>query len=666
MSPGKRDLLVLLREKWPILLAALVCTPLLVFAVTGVISILNEKLEEARVSTIERAFNSKLEIALQKTETAVAEGTIDAYIASNDSENTSSLLNELARKYDLTTMVAVNEAGVAVARVPSPRTGDYVSKTIPWGQSAAEGRKVVMVGEGRNFPLIINSAVPLTKDSRVVGALYGGYILDDEYARTFKQDHLKPDEEIAWYSINTGLYGTSFASETERGLLKIYFNTGSDWIQSGHSELGGTRLRVDGKTFHIGNILLKNPEGRVGGMLVFLPVTPTAAYVVAGGIIGILFLVWTVYRMFLPRERLGTYHRILFTVVLLSVLVSIISSEYYARHYEYRLSEPPYTIYNSTIGLVPDSDLFSIEKEQRIAIQITTGGEAINAAEATILFDPALVNVEDILMVNSFCDQGFILEKHIDNAAGSARIACGKPNGFIGERAILADLIVQPLRTGKLTLQFGDETRVFAHDGLGTDVLRSAVNGTYQIIGSENAEQRTPLLFSRTHPNSARWYNKKNIRIDWSAADEDRGLIYVFNQIPRDHSDQHEAPRGGIDLAVENDGVYYFHLFYPGFERSHFHKMIRIDTTPPALPIIRSSATNVKAGEVVRFDFESQEDDLSGIQKNFYVQFDGGLWLPTLPQMYVPFLEAGEHTVVLRVFDNAENFADSSATIMVK
>ena len=55
-----------------------------------------------------------------------------------------------------------------------------------------------------------------------------------------------------------------------------------------------------------------------------------------------------------------------------------------------------------------------------------TDGEAINAVQTVIRYDPAAVRIEDILTAESFCHRDLFLERSIDNSAGEAVIACGR------------------------------------------------------------------------------------------------------------------------------------------------------------------------------------------------------------------------------------------------
>ena len=77
------------------------------------------------------------------------------------------------------------------------------------------------------------------------------------------------------------------------------------------------------------------------------------------------------------------------------------------------------------------------------------------------------------------------------------------------------------------------------------------------------------------------------------------------------------------------------------------------------------SAERVVAGDVVRFSFLA-EDSGSGIQRNYYVDLGNHLFLPIGPQLFIPFLEAGEQKVVLRVYDDAGNYSEALKTIEVE
>lgn len=649
----------------------LLCIPLLIFITNTAVTYVNKEIKVQRLSSIESSFKQEANVVLDKIKKAASEGEINKYIADNDRVNTSAILAELTKKYSLFGMTAVNGAGVAVARVPQSRTGDYVAQTTSWGRRAANGEPVVTIAVGRIFPLAVVAGVPIYENDKVTGALHGGYILDDAYAVNFKHKNLKDGEQIIFYSKTTGAYGDSFENEEIKPLLKTYFNNGTLWVQNGRSELGVIQFRLNGKVFNIGNIVLHDIDGNfIGGMLIFFPTSSYPSYV-PSGIIGIILLLLIISHVLRKHKKNRLYQIAFPTISLLIILFTFIFYNSFIQKNIHSIKKLPYTIYNSTMALDPESDLFDKTSEHKLTIKITTGGESINAAQVTLIYDPKLIKVEDILMTNSFCDPGFILEKNIDNTKGEVTIACGKPNGFVGDTAILAELLIQPLKEGELTMKFGDDNQVLANDGLGTNVLRTVTNGAYQItdIKTQKSGPQQVLLFSDTHPNQARWYNQNNIHISWPQSAGYDDFIYVFDQNPDTVPDGTTHTTDTETSTVANsDGVYYFHLA-PRKQNSvgqTSHLKIMVDTTPPTLPTIRVSEKKVRAGDVVRFEFSGSGDNLSGLQKNFYVRFgDDGVLFPVLPQLNVPFLEAGTYKIIFRVFDNAGNYSDSSEEISV-
>jgi hypothetical protein len=143
---------------------------------------------------------------------------------------------------------------------------------------------------------------------------------------------------------------------------------------------------------------------------------------------------------------------------------------------------------------------------------------------------------------------------------------------------------------------------------------------------------------------------------------------YALNDIPDFiPGEENITSENSLSFDVDKDGVYYFHLLpeKDGDTGTIVHYKIMIDSTPPLPPVIQTSHKNIEAGEMVRFDFTG-EDELSGIQKGFYVKFDEGIFLPVAPPLYMPFLSAGRYFVVIRAFDKAGNFNDAMVEIKVE
>ena len=291
---------------------------------------------------------------------------------------------------------------------------------------------------------------------------------------------------------------------------------------------------------------------------------------------------------------------------------------------------------------------------------------------ATIHYNPDSVEILDIITAASLCDPSLFLEKSIDNQAGQVVITCLAPNpGFSGSVGTVAELLIRPLRVGEISFNFGKDTQVLANDGLGTDVLRVTTDGYYHATrqGFVKADINQPLpVFSPSHPNSNRWYQNRAIQLSWPQL-ASGAYHYELTGSTAGDRDSFAATTisNYLDLTLTEDGVYFFTLQAQdeaGQRGPVSFFRIMVDATPPEPPEILASEKVVRRGDVVRFDF-SARDGLSGVQPIFFVSIDGGVFLPVQPLFFVPFLAAKEYTMTVRVFDQANNFSDSSIVIKV-
>ncbi len=261
------------------------------------------------------------------------------------------------------------------------------------------------------------------------------------------------------------------------------------------------------------------------------------------------------------------------------------------------------------------------------------------------------------------------LERNVDNEAGKVEIACGLPSpGFSERTGTVAELLIQPIEEGQTELLFDEEkTQVLANDGLGTNVLRAMTGGSYRFVQSNSA--RFPfLLFSPSHPNETRWYNKNAATLVW--ASRESGLRYRYAltlspDAPDDLNKRELTENTSAFFSNLTNGTYYFHIIAEreGNIKEHERHRILVDITPPDSPSIKVSQTEIVSGEIIRFELNGN-DDLSGLQKNFYVRVDGGVFLPVGSPLFTTF-PPGKHTVTVRVFDVAGNFSETSVEIKV-
>jgi hypothetical protein len=427
-------------------------------------------------------------------------------------------------------------------------------------------------------------------------------------------------------------------------------------------------VQIGEKAYIASALPLTGVAEEVGKVVILTPYPAEANALLFGALLALCFIFSeTIIHTYISRTPKTKSH--IFILITLTIFIFIVAVAFmiFLPNRKAPRNARLFTIYNSTIALRPGANLIEEGVEQRIAIEVATGGEAINAGRADITYDPTRVEVLEIATDRSFCDKQFVLEKSIDPTAGLATISCGvRTPGFTGT-GLLAELIVKPLLPGTFSLTFGKETSILANDGLGTNVLRVMTDGSYVVLPANfsASSDSMPALYSLTHPNTTRWYQKKLIRFAWSPT-PDHIFEYALNK-ERDYTfsgKEKIIAANAIALETPGDGVYYFHLRRRD-EGPVASYAVKIDTTPPTDVVIKASDTHPLRGDVVRFEFEAT-DTMSGLQGDYYVSLDGGLFLPVQQTLSMPFLDAGMHTLTVRVFDKANNFAEATTSILVR
>jgi len=570
----------------------------------------------------------------------------------------------------LTALSATDANGVVFARTQATsRRGDYVFQTTVYGQKVCAGGTTVSVERGTALPLLVIAGFPVDASGTMVGAVFGGYSIDDTYAHAFRERYLSGNTNLIFYSRTDGVVGTTFDDPGTKALLAAYFSTGSDWVARGQSD---QNVVIEGRSYFVENVALPGCEGSAGGVLVLYPdhhILAAMAFAFFATLVFFL-IIFYFHTRWSGKKRRTVEYCVLLVLSFVIFATTFAESAFILYRQSIVVEKPPYLIYNSTLSLDPDYGIFDRSVEQRIAVKVSTGGEAINAAQINLAYDPAKLRVVDIATDDSFCSPSMFLQKEIDNQKGEVQVACATPTPGLSGDGIVIDLDVQALQEGEATLDFASGTAILANDGLGTDVLRLATNASYHFVDERHPVVKngiaSVLAFSPTHPNSARWYNDPNVLMTWSPADGEQ-FLYAIDQTST-VTTLAGASTTDVNSIMLNDlsgGVWYFHIAAEknGLIGPISDYKVMIDTTPPATPVIQASETTVPAGQIVRLAFESSAGP-SGLLNNYYVKFDSGVFLPTASPLFIALPE-GSHTVTIRAFDEAGNFTDGSIMINV-
>jgi hypothetical protein len=600
-----------------------------------------------------------------------------------DQDKIVSLLKKERDRRDIGLLGFANRDGFVISRTrTSSSTGENTLVVSPQGRAIAAGAERVASVEASSFDpaqLFITTGRHVYGDRGRVGTLFVNRLMDDVYADGFSQQYLPAGSEVLFYTREYGIYGSSISDSSLHKIVLSYFNTDSGWIRSARS---GTMIRFDRDNYYqVRNVVFDGLEGNSpGGALVLVPYYgySTVARAVFALIAGVIFALIVWKKRPSVRDRNRYYHGAIAVFgFLLSVVILTLSRSAFIPYSQLR--EIPYVLYNSTMRLLPEAGVFDTRFERPISILLDTGNEHINSVSVVLSFSPDIVDVVDVDTEDSICTK--FVEKMVDKIRHQIRIVCGLPTpGFSGSSGQIATVVFMPLKKGTSELRFTDETMVLANDGLGTNVLRVATDGSYRFLEgvAENAElavselrnpmNYTPAVYSPTHPNSARWYPSRNARFFWTSRATTTDFMYSFDTATS------STLTGGthvgelsVDIQAPSDGVFYFHVapIIGGVIGPVRNYRVMIDSMPPSDVEIRSSTDRVKVGEIVRFEFDA-EDDGSGLQGTMYIDIDdSGLFLPVGKQTYVPFTNPGSTPVHLRVYDKAGNYTQVEKSIEV-
>ena len=611
-------------------------------------------------------------------ELTVLEGssTLKQLVAAKDLVGLQTFAGHVRAQTGFDLVLVTDEHGVALVRTSlSSNRGDYIFNVTAWGQAISQTGRAVTIERGVTFPLIMIGGQQLhNPDGTTVGAVFVGHQISDTYLASYKEHLLPFFMHAIAFTKQDGAVASTFANPTDRTMISYAFSPTSRWSQEIIGINAPEFISLDKHYYFAQSLAFPGLQTSPGGIILLFPYSPFINILVFTSTFTLIYALFAfVYVMEIrspgkTRELLKKHASYVAGFCAFTLFLAFFANFYYgAENIAYIPQETP-VLYNSTLALQPSADIFVDGAAHQVTVSISSGGELINAAEATLTFDPSLVSIQAISLVNSICDTNLFGTTSVDNTNGVASVSCATvPSGFQGQGGILARLTVMPKRVGQYSLAFDmTQTHVFANDGLGTDVLRTATGGSYQIKKSSDSPTMPVLpIFSLSHPNSEQWYNSRAISLSWDPNSQYTSYQYGFDMIATSEPSLPIA-KSSVSLLAVQDGVYYFHLAgMRGTVRgpvSHFK--IMIDSTKPDAPRILLSSDNAQTGDTVRAQVNSR-DRLSGLQRFLYARVNNNMFLPFTSPTSFSFPKSGIYTLTVRAYDNAGNWNESSRTIKV-
>jgi hypothetical protein len=328
----------------------------------------------------------------------------------------------------------------------------------------------------------------------------------------------------------------------------------------------------------------------------------------------------------------------------------------------------------ASLYLSPSSGLYSLGSTFSVEIELDTGGESINAAEGTLIFDPDKINVVSISKSGSIFTL-WTTEPTFSNSLGTIQFGGGTPESFKGSSGTIITIRFHAKLVGTNNVNFSAGS-VLAADFKGTNILASMISGTYVIqpgivpvleyVPPENSPP-APTVSSPTHSDSEKWYSNKDPKFIWEVPQDVTGVkLLIDNQslsIPTVFYSEAISEKRVEDL---DDGIWYLHVQlrndwgWGGI--SHFK--FQIDTQSPDSFEIKVKEGKETTNPRPTLFFETT-DEPSGID-HFEVQIDKGKPIRVeQPEYRLPRLTIGKYLVLIKAIDKAGNSTLSTTIISI-
>lgn len=227
----------------------------------------------------------------------------------------------------------------------------------------------------------------------------------------------------------------------------------------------------------------------------------------------------------------------------------------------------------ASLYLSPQSGTYNLGSSFSVKVKVNSGGQAINAAEGTLVFNTSELEVVSISKSNSIFAL-WTTEPTFSNSAGNIVFGGGTSNKFTGTSGTIITITFKARVDASARVTFSSGS-VLAADGKGTNVLTNMVSGNYVIqikVVTEPPEEyippptptgtpAAPIVSSSTHPDLDKWYSNNNPEFSWELPPDVTEVSLALH--PKPTADPGPISDGLMESKKFEDvegGIWYFHI----------------------------------------------------------------------------------------------------------
>jgi|CXWK01.1.fsa_nt_gi hypothetical protein len=335
-------------------------------------------------------------------------------------------------------------------------------------------------------------------------------------------------------------------------------------------------------------------------------------------------------------------------------------------------------------SLARAADMYLILDKSQVAengtftgtVYVSTDGPPINNAEATVHFPTDSVSVDSISNAGSIFNI-WVEQPAFSNTTGTVQFNGGLPTpGYSGQAGAALRVTFRAKKTGVATLTFGTSA-IRANDGNGTNVLSQTRGASITITPAVPVVPqpeivpaglpKAPVITSQDMPDQNGWYSKTEGTFGWNVPNDITAVQLILSRSAATEPNiTYDPPIANKTLTNLAEGVVYLNARFKneiGWGKVASRK-IQIDTTDPE---------NIKASAELTDDdlfsiTASATDATSGVKS--FVALVGGNKIAETSDVNggkavfeLPALPEGTHSVAIRAYDRADNFAETTISI---
>lgn len=358
------------------------------------------------------------------------------------------------------------------------------------------------------------------------------------------------------------------------------------------------------------------------------------------------------------------------------------------------------SVHAADVMFSPSTGSYAAGQTFTATIQVNPRGDSVNAVEASISFDPALLSVVSLSKTGSVFSL-WTTEPEFSNSAGTITFGGGSPSPFTSLSNLLT-VTFRAVAEGNGTVDF-DTASALAADGRGTDVLEAAVSANYTITAATTPQvqeptpepettpepepeddtpddatiafgepPRAPTVGSQTFIDPDTWYATNTATFAWELPfDIDAVAVEMATSTEHDPETVYEPPIEDILLTYEDlvEGVQYLSVQFKNQVGwgGITNRKIMIDTIPPKQFDIKVQTGNTPSSFPL-LTFRA-DDETSGLDRYELVIASREPVTITPDEAELGYLlgelEDGTYTAVVTAYDKAGNKQVATTPVLI-